>query len=139
MAKNLLDCCLKAIGTVSFYQWCFAPLRGHAIDKICLLRFWVVKQSNQQACSRRSLCCRPCLIWCAVAVIAVRAYMIVGNIGEFLHSLVQFIFRLKLIQIGAFVFQGVEVPLHRCIVVWISGFAHALDHMGRFAELYESF
>ena len=33
MAKNSLDCCLESIGAVRFYQWCFAPLRGHAIYK----------------------------------------------------------------------------------------------------------
>ena len=64
--------------------------------------------------------------------------MIVGRIGEFLHSLVQFLLRPEFIQVGAFVLQGVEIPLHWRIVVWVSGFAHALGHMGRPAELYES-
>ena len=65
--------------------------------------------------------------------------MVVGGIGEFFHSLIQFLLRLKFVQIGAFILQNVEVSLHRRIVVWISGFAHALDHTGRFAELCESF
>ena len=39
-----MDCCLEVIGTVSFYQWYFAPLRGHAIDKTCHLRFWSKKK-----------------------------------------------------------------------------------------------
>ena len=38
----------------------------------------------------------------------------------------------------AFVLQGVEAPLHWRIIVWLSGFAHALGHMGRPAELYKS-
>ena len=130
---------MKAIGTVSFYQWCFAPLRGNAIDKTCHFRFWVAKQSNREACSRRSLCCCPRLVWCAVAIIAVRAHMVVGGIGEFFHSLIQFLFRPEFVQIGAFILQSVEVSLHRRIVVWISGFAHALDYMGRFAGLCERF
>lgn len=103
-----MDCCRDAIGTVRFYQWCFAPLRGHAIDKTCHLRFGVVRQSNQHACS---LCCCPRLVWCAVAVIAVRSHMVVGDIGEFLHGLVQFFLRPKFVQICTFVLQCVEVPL----------------------------
>ena len=81
-------------------------MRGHAIDKTCHLRFWIDRQSNQKDYSRRSLCYHSRLVWCAVAVIAVRAHMVV---------------------------------LHRRVVVWISGLAHALDHMDRFAKLYESF
>ena len=38
----------------------------------------------------------------------------------------------------AFVLQGVEAPLHWRIIVWLSGFAHALWPMGRHAELYKS-
>lgn len=138
MAKNLLDCCLESIGAVSFYQWCFAPLRGRAIDKTCHLRFWVITQSIDGACSRLSLCCRPCLVWRAVAVIAVRAYMVVRDIGEFLHGLVQFLICSEFIELGTFILQGVEVPFHWRIVVWVSGFAHALCHMDVFAEFYES-
>ena len=42
--------------------------------------------------------------------------MIVGRIGEFLHSLVQFLLRPESIQAGAFVLQGAEVPLHWRII-----------------------
>ena len=114
-------------------------MRGHAIDKTCHLRFWIDRQSNQKDYSRRSLCCHSRLVWCAVAVIAVRAHMVAGGIGEFLHSLIQFLLCPKFVQIGAFVLKSVEVSLHRRVVVWISGLAHALDHMDRFAKLYESF
>ena len=100
---NLLDCCLEAIGTVRFYQWCFAPLRGHAIDKICHFRFFAITQSNQETCFRRPLCCCPHLVWCAVTVIAMWAHMIVGSIGEFLHRVIEFLFRPKFVQIRAFV------------------------------------
>ena len=37
---------MEDIGAVAFCQWCFAPLRGYAIDKSQQLRFRVVKQSN---------------------------------------------------------------------------------------------
>ncbi len=64
--------------------------------------------------------------------------MVVGGISKFLHGLVQLLLRPEFIEGGAFVLQGVEVPFHWCIVVWIPGFAHALGHMGGFAELYEN-
>ena len=106
---------------------------------IVVWRLSEVRQSNQKACSRRSLCYCPHLVWCAVAVTAVWAHMVEGNIGEFLHGLVQFLLRPKFVQICTLVLQSVEVPLHRRIVVWISGFTHALRHMGRFTKFYESF
>ena len=54
--------------------------------------------------------------------------MVIRGIGEFLHCLVHLLLRPEFIQIGAFVLQSVEVPFHRRIVVWVSGFAHALSH-----------
>ncbi len=89
-------------------------------------------------CSHIPLYGCPRLVWRAVAIIAVWPDMVVDGIGEFLYSLVQFLLRPEFIQVGAFVLQGVEVPLHWRIIVWVSGFAHALGHMDRFAELYES-
>ena len=79
----------------------------------------------------------PRLIRRAVTVIAVRAYMVVGGVGEFLHCSVQLLLRPEVIQVGAFVLQGVDVSFHRCIVVWVSCLTHALGHMDRFAKLYE--
>ena len=64
--------------------------------------------------------------------------MVVSGISEFLHSLVQLLLRTEFIEVGALVLQGIEVPLHWRIVVWIPGFAHALGHMDGSAELYES-
>ena len=64
--------------------------------------------------------------------------MVVGGISEFFHGLVQLLLRAEFIEVGTLVLQGVEVPLHWRIIVWVSGFAHALGHMDRFAELYES-
>ena len=64
--------------------------------------------------------------------------MVVRDISEFLHGLVQFLICSEFIELGAFVLQSVEVPFHRRIVVRVSGFAHALGHMDGFAELYES-
>lgn len=128
---------MKSIGVVSLCQWCCAPLRGHAIDKTCHFRFGAVRRSDQETCSRLSLYCRPRLVWRAVAVIAVWTYMVVGNIGEFLHSPVHLLLCPKFIQVSAFVLQGVEVPLHWRIVVRVSSFAHALGHMDGFTEFYE--
>ena len=73
---------MESIGAISFYQWCFAPLRCHAIDKNCHLRCWVIRQSNQETCSRLPSCSCPCLMGSAVAVITVRAHIVVGNIGN---------------------------------------------------------
>ena len=70
---------------------------------------------------------------------AVWAYMVIGNISKFLHSLVQFLFPSEFIELGTFVLQGVETLLHWRIVVWIFGFAHALGQMDGFAEIYENF
>ena len=50
--------------------------------------------------------------------------MVVSDVSEFLHCAVQFFFRPEPMQVGAFILQGVEVSLHRRIVVWVSGFAH---------------
>ncbi len=66
------------------------------------------------------------------------AQMVVSDVSEFLHCAVQFFFRPEPMQVGAFILQGVEVSLHRRIVVWVPGFAHALSHVDRFAELYKS-
>ncbi len=88
---------MEDIGAVVFCQWCFAPLRGYAIDKSQQLRFRVVKQSNQEECSRRLLCCRPRLIRCVIGVIAVGPCMVVSDIREFFHGLVQFLLCAKLI------------------------------------------
>ena len=70
---NLLDCCLEAIGTVRFYQWCFAPLRGHAIDKICHFRFFAITQSNQETCFRR-----PFMLLSAPGMVCGNRYSYVG-------------------------------------------------------------
>ena len=64
--------------------------------------------------------------------------MVVGNISEFLHGLVQLILRPEFIEVGALVLQGIEVPLHWRIVIWVSGFTHALRYMDGFTELYEN-
>jgi hypothetical protein len=63
--------------------------------------------------------------------------MVVSCISKFFYGLVQIILRPEFVQVGAFVFQSVEVPFHWRIVVWVPCFAHALGHVGGFAELYE--
>ena len=60
--------------------------------------------------------------------------MIIGNICELLHCLVQTFLRLELIQVDTLILQCVVVAFHRGIVIRISGFAHALRDMGRVAE-----
>ena len=65
----------------------------------------------------------------AVAVITVRAHMVVGDIGEFLYGSIQLFFRLEAIQVGTLIFKSVKVPFHWRIVVWISDLAHALGYM----------
>lgn len=72
-----------------------------------------------------------------VAVIAVWAYMAVCGISEFLYHLIQFLLRPEFIQVSVFVLQGIKIPLHRRIVIWVSGLAHALGHIHRFAKLDE--
>ncbi len=64
--------------------------------------------------------------------------MVVRNISKFLYGLVQFLFRPKFIDVGTFVLQGVEVPLHWSIVVWVPSFAHARGHVDGFTEPGES-
>ena len=63
--------------------------------------------------------------------------MVASDTGEFLHCLVHLIFRPEFIQIGAFVFQGVEISFHRRIVIWVSRFAHALGHARGFTEFHK--
>ena len=43
------------------------------------------------------------MIWRAATVIAVRAYMVVRDISEFFHGLVQFFLRPKFIEVDTFV------------------------------------
>ncbi len=63
--------------------------------------------------------------------------MVIADIYKFLHCLVESFFCPEFIQIDAFVFQSVKVPLHWCIVIRASGLAHALRYMDGFTELHE--
>ena len=62
--------------------------------------------------------------------------MVIADIGEFFYALAERFFCLKLIQIGAFVFQRIEIPLHRRVIIWLSRLTHALRHMDGFAEFH---
>lgn len=73
--------------------------------------------------------CHPRLIWGSVVVVAVRAYMVVCNIGEFFHRLVQFFLCPGSIRVGAFILQRVEITLHRRIIIWIPCLAHTLNYV----------
>lgn len=63
-----------------------------------------------------------------VSVKTMRTDMIIIDIRKFFHCLAERFLGLKLIQICTFVFQRVEISLHRCVVIRISCFAHALSH-----------
>lgn len=86
-----------------------------------------------------NLCCRPCFIWGSITIITVWTNMIIINVCKFFYLLIECLLCCKLIQICAFILQGIEITLHRCIVVRISCFAHALCHIYRFAEFGKCF
>ena len=86
-----------------------------------------------------NLCCRPCFIWGSITIITVWTNMIIINVCKFFYLLIECFLCCKLIQICAFILQGIEVTLHRCIVVRISCFAHALCHIYRVAEFGKCF
>ena len=65
--------------------------------------------------------------------------MIVFNICKLLYSLIQSFLGIIFVQIYQFTFQGVEISLHWCIIIRISGLTHTLGYMNRFAKLYECF
>ena len=81
----------------------------------------------------------PCFKRGLVSIVVMGAHMVVGDIGEFFYYLVHLLLRPEFIQIGAFVFQGVEIPFHRRIVVRVSRFAHALGHTSGFTEFHKCF
>ena len=86
-----------------------------------------------------NLCCRPCFIWGSITIITVWTNMIIINVCKFFYLLIECFLCCKFIQICAFILQGIEVTLHRCIVVRISCVAHALCHIYRFAEFGKCF
>ncbi len=63
--------------------------------------------------------------------------MVVMDISEFLNCLVKLLFSLVFMQVGALVFQCVEIPFHRRIVIGTSGSAHALCHVYGLTEFRE--
>ena len=71
----------------------------------------------------------------AVIVKTMGADMIVVDVSKFFHSAIQDIIRVEIKKVGAFVFQGVEISLHRGVIVRIASFAHALCHMTRCTEV----
>lgn len=66
-----------------------------------------------------------------------RTDMVILDICKFLHCLIKIFLFPKFIQIYTFILQRIKIPLHWCIIVWISGFTHTLDYMDRFAELHK--
>lgn len=100
VTKKSLDCCLVSIGAVRFHQGCFQHrCCGSVLNKICPLQFRLIKQSNRTVCCRLSLCLfyDSCLIWCTVIIVAVWAYMIISDVGEFFYCLAERFLCLELI------------------------------------------
>ena len=93
----------------------------------------LMAKKNQFLCLR----CSPYLIGGAVSIITVGTDMVIRDISKFFHRMIQRFLCLELVQIDAFIFQCVEIPFHRGVVVWTSCSAHTLAHMDRFTELYE--
>lgn len=60
--------------------------------------------------------------------------MIIRCVGEFLYGLAEFLFCLKYILVRTLILQCIKVTFHWSIIIRISGFAHALDHMGGLTE-----
>ena len=100
---------------------------------------WVPTAKNSGTAGLHPLLCAPCFKRGFISVIGMRPHMVICDIGEFFHCLIQGCFFPEFIQVCAFVLQCVEISLHRGIVVWVSGLAHALEHMDGFAKPRESF
>ena len=52
--------------------------------------------------------------------------MVIRHVSIFLYRLVQFFFRFVAVLIDQLILKSIEVTFHWRIVIWISGFAHAL-------------
>ena len=63
------------------------------------------------------LCCATSFKGRFVTIIRMRTHVIIGNICEFLHCLIQTFFCPELIQICAFILQRIEIPFHGGIVI----------------------
>ena len=85
------------------------------------------------------LCCIPCFKRGAITIETMGTHMIVGNICEFLDSLIKRFFRSEFIQVYALIFQCVEIALHRRVVIWVTCLAHALRHIYGFTEFDKCF
>ena len=68
-----------------------------------------------------------------------RTHIIIFHIGKLLHSPIKCIFRIEFVEIGTLVFKRIKISLHWRIVMLITGFAHALCYMRRFAKFNEGF
>lgn len=77
----------------------------------------------------------PGLEGSSVTVKSMGADMVVVDVSKFFHSVIQSVIRMEIKEVGAFVFQSVEVSLHRGIIIRTASFAHALCHMDRLTEI----
>lgn len=146
LAKSFQGLCTRLVNKVLAYNLCIAlnSIFGETcelgkIKELILLwsSFFVTLVAKKIVLI--NLCCRPCFIWGSITIITVWTNMIIINVCKFFYLLIECFLCCKLIQICAFILQGIEVTLHRCIVVRISCFAHALCHIYRFAEFGKCF
>ncbi len=86
---------------------------------------------------RSYLCSIARFKWGTVSVIRMRAHMVISDISEFFYLSIKRFFRVESIVVRALIFQGIEISFHRCIVIGVSSFAHALCHMPGFTEFDE--
>ena len=56
-----------------------------------------------------NLCCRPCFIWGSITIITVWTNMIIINVCKFFYLLIECFLCCKLIQICAFILQGIDI------------------------------
>lgn len=74
---------------------------------------------------RLHLCGNPSLVRCAVAVVAVRTYMVVGDIGELIHRAIRVFLHAKIVQVGAFILSMKEIAKKWTMPVRDWGLAYA--------------
>lgn len=103
----------------------------------CHFRPQIVRCFGQNVRSYIPLCCRPPLVRCTVAIIAVGTDMIISNICKFFHRPVHLFLCPEFIQVRTFILQRVEVPFHRRIIIRIPRLAHALSDAHAFTELHK--
>ena len=112
-------------GSQTFRPHYHAILFGLHLDDLLWSSIFVTLVAKKMI----QLCSHSSFVRCSVAIEAMWTHIIVIDVCKFFDSLIKRIFCFEFKQVGTLVFEGVEIALHWGIVVWISGFAHALRHM----------